>query len=88
MLFRSWKLWESGDTSRVAYLDAMSGEVVSVRHNAWRWWDFLWSLHIMSYTDRDTIGTWLLKFFSVLALMTAVLGLWLFALTTRKGGYQ
>lgn len=83
-----WKLWESGDTSRVAYLDAMSGEVVSVRHNAWRWWDFLWSLHIMSYTDRDTIGTWLLKFFSVLALMTAVLGLWLFALTTRKGGYQ
>jgi len=83
-----WKLWESANPSRVAYMDALSGEVVKVRHNAWRWWDFLWSLHIMSYTDRDALGTWLLKFFSVLAVMTAALGLWLFALTTRKGGYQ
>lgn len=83
-----WKLWESANPSRVAYMNALSGEVVKVRHNAWRWWDFLWSLHIMSYTDRDALGTWLLKFFSVLAFMTAALGLWLFALTTRKGGYQ
>jgi len=83
-----WKLWESANPSRVAYMDALSGEVVKVRHNAWRWWDFLWSLHIMSYTDRDALGTWLLKFFSVLTVMTAALGLWLFALTTRKGGYQ
>lgn len=83
-----WKLWESGNPSRVAYMDALSGEVVKVRHNAWRWWDFLWSLHIMSYSDRDALGTWLLKFFSVLAVMTSALGLWLFAATTRKGGYQ
>ena len=80
-----WKLWESADPSRVAYLDAMSGEVVTVRHNAWRWWDFLWSLHIMSYSDRDTLGTWLLKIFSVLAVLTASLGLWLFALTSQGG---
>ena len=73
-----WRLWRAEDPGRVAYVDAMSGEVVVVRHDAWRWWDFLWSLHIMSYEDRDTIGTWLLKIFSVLALATAVLGLWLF----------
>ena len=73
-----WRLWRAEDPDRVAYVDAMSGEVVVVRHDAWRWWDFLWSLHIMSYDDRDTIGTWLLKIFSVLALATAVLGLWLF----------
>jgi len=73
-----WRLWRAEDPDRVAYIDAMSGEVVVVRHDAWRWWDFLWSLHIMSYEDRDTIGTWLLKIFSVLALATAVLGLWLF----------
>ncbi|MEK9919743.1 MAG: hypothetical protein VW519_03730 [Luminiphilus sp.] len=81
-----WKLWESAEPSRVAYLDAVSGEVVTVRHNAWRWWDFLWSLHIMSYSDRDTLGTWLLKCFSVLAVATAALGLYLFALTSRRGG--
>lgn len=81
-----WKLWESAEPSRVAYLDAVSGEVVTVRHNAWRWWDFLWSLHIMSYSDRDTLGTWLLKCFSVLAVATAALGLYLFVLTSRRGG--
>ena len=37
----------------------------------------------MSYSDRDTIGTWLLKGFSLLALGTAVMGLWLFITTVR-----
>ena len=78
-----WRLWESDLPDRVAYMDALSGEVLAVRHGAWRWWDFLWSLHIMSYTDRDTIGTWLLKVFSVMALITAVLGVWLFRATRR-----
>ena len=76
-----WRLWKAEDPDRVAYVDAMSGEVTVVRHDAWRWWDFLWSLHIMSYEDRDTIGTWLLRVFSLLALATAVLGLWLFLYT-------
>ena len=77
-----WRLWRAEDPDRVAYVDVMSGEVTVVRHDAWRWWDFLWSLHIMSYEDRDTIGTWLLRIFSLLALATAVLGLWL-SLHTR-----
>ena len=81
-----WRLWRAEDPDRVAYVEAMSGEVVVVRHDAWRWWDFLWSLHIMSYEDRDTIGTWLLKIFSVLALATAVLGLWLFLHTRVRRG--
>ena len=37
----------------------------------------------MSYTDRDTIGTVLLKVFSILALATAVLGVWLYVQTRR-----
>ena len=77
-----WRLWRAADPDQVAYVDAMSGDVTVVRHDAWRWWDFLWSLHIMSYQDRDTIGTWLLRIFSLLALATAVLGLWL-SLHTR-----
>ena len=79
-----WRLWNAEDPDRVAYVDAMSGEVIVVRHDAWRWWDFLWSLHIMSYEDRDTIGTWLLRVFSLLALGTAVLGLWLFVHTRAR----
>ena len=78
-----WQLWDSRSPDQVAYMDALSGDVVAVRHDAWRWWDFLWSLHIMSYDDRDTIGTWLLKLFSILALATAALGLWLLVYTRR-----
>ena len=80
-----WKVWESTRPEKVAYIDAVSGDVIAVRHSAWRWWDFLWSLHIMSYEDRDTIGTWLLKIFSVMALLTAILGLWLYRETRRIG---
>ncbi len=83
-----WRLWRAEDPDRVAYVDAMSGEVRVVRHDAWRWWDFLWSLHIMSYEDRDTIGTWLLRIFSLLALATAVLGLWLFLHTRVRRARQ
>ena len=79
-----WQLRDSESPARIAYMDALSGDVVAVRHDAWRWWDLLWSLHIMSYGDRDTIGTWLLKLFSLLALATAVLGLWLFFQTRRS----
>jgi len=78
-----WRLWDSANPDRIAYMDALSGQVVAVRHEAWRWWDFLWSLHIMNYGDRDTIGTLLLNLFSVLALGTAVLGLWLLIYTRR-----
>ncbi len=78
-----WRAFSADSPGEVAYLNAASGELVVVRHEAWRWWDFLWSLHIMSYSDRDTIGTWLLKCFSLLALGTAVMGLWLFAATSR-----
>ena len=65
----AWRLWNVEDPDHVAYVDAVSGEVIVVRHDV-AWWDFLWSLHIMSYQDRDTIGTWLLKVFSLLALGT------------------
>ena len=78
-----WRAFSADSPAEVAYLNAVSGELVAVRHEAWRWWDFLWSLHIMSYSDRDTIGTWLLKGFSLLALGTAVMGLWLFIMTVR-----
>jgi uncharacterized iron-regulated membrane protein len=83
-----WRAVSADSPADVAYFNASSGELVAVRHEAWRWWDFLWSLHIMSYSDRDTIGTWLLKCFSLLALGTAVMGVWLFIATSRFSGGQ
>lgn len=79
-----WRVYQAADPALVAYIDAYSGEVVAIRSTQWRWWDFLWSLHIMDYDDRDDIGTWLLKLFSVLALLTAVAGLGLYWLIPKR----
>jgi uncharacterized iron-regulated membrane protein len=77
-------VFNSVDPSLVAYVDAYSGQVTAIRSDAWRWWDFLWALHIMDYDDRDDIGTVLLKIFSVLAVLTAIAGIALYFLIPRK----
>ncbi len=79
-----WKVYSSTGKSTVAYFNPSSGKLVAVRNNEWRWWDFFWSLHIMDYDDREDIGTWFLKIFSVLALLTAFAGLFLFGATRKQ----
>jgi uncharacterized iron-regulated membrane protein len=79
-----WRVFKDKNPSTVAYIDATSGELVAIRNTAWRWWDFLWSLHIMDYDDRDTIGTLLLKLFSVMSLLTAIAGIALFISLPKK----
>lgn len=84
---RALPLWQLVDTDKpsvIVYLDAYSGSVSAIRNDAWRIWDFLWSLHIMDYNTRDEIGTVLLKIFSVLTLFTAVLGIVLYLLIPRR----
>jgi len=83
---KSLPLWRVTSDSHnvVIYIDALSGEVAAIRNDAWRWWDLLWSLHIMDYDDRDTIGTLLLKIFSVLALVTALAGIMLYLLIPKR----
>ena len=84
---RALPLWQLVDTEHPSvkvYLDAYSGSVSAIRNDAWRIWDFLWSLHIMDYSTRDEIGTVLLKVFSVLTLFTAVLGIALFLLIPKR----
>jgi uncharacterized iron-regulated membrane protein len=79
-----WQLIDTEQPSVKVYLDAYSGSVSAIRNDAWRIWDFLWSLHIMDYSTRDEIGTVLLKIFSVLTLFTAVLGIALYLLIPKK----
>tara|TARA_Y200000002_G_scaffold100709_1_gene81627 strand:+ start:286 stop:894 length:609 start_codon:yes stop_codon:yes gene_type:complete len=60
------------------YVNPMSGDVLSIRSDSWRIWDFFWALHIMDYKDRENINNILLKIFSILALVTSVSGIVLF----------
>ena len=60
------------------YVDAISGQVVAIRSERWRLWDLMWGLHIMDWETRDEINNWLLKLFSVLALISSLTGVFIF----------
>ncbi len=81
-----WCAYNLENPSLRVYVDPRSGDIVAIRNSAWRAWDFLWMLHIMDYDDRDDIGTWLLKLFSVMALLTAIAGIALYALIPWRRG--
>ena len=60
------------------YVGYMTGDISSIRSDSWRIWDLMWSLHIMDYRERANINNILLKFLSVLALITSLSGITLF----------
>ena len=66
------------------YLDPHSKEVVAIRSNQWRIWDFMWGIHIMDWNERDNIGNIFLKVFSILALLSALSGIYLFFVTNKR----
>lgn len=56
------------------YVDADSGEVLAVRTRWWRFFDFMWGLHIMDPMGReDTSHPWL-WIFGGLALVSSLFG--------------
>jgi len=66
------------------YLDPFSEEIVAIRSNQWRIWDFMWGIHIMDWNERDNISNVFLKIFSILALLSALSGIYLFFSSNKK----
>ena len=58
----------------VAYVDAKSGQFKRIRHQSWRWFDFLWMSHTMDYQGRDDFNNILLRIFSLFGLFTVLSG--------------
>jgi len=58
----------------VAYVDAQSGIFKKVRHESWRWFDFLWMGHTMDFQGRDNFNNLLLRVFSLFGLFTVLSG--------------
>jgi len=59
------------------YIDPDTGDLTTRRHRFWRWFDFLWSLHIMDYRERTDVNNWLLRGFTALGVVLTGSGLWL-----------
>lgn len=75
----AWRVALSDAAGTVIYVDAISGDVTARRNDLWRTYDFLWSLHIMNYGDRDRFDHPLLAGFGFLGVFTVLSGatLWI-----------
>lgn len=69
-----------------AYVSVADGSFQTVRHQNWRWFDFLWMTHTMDYESRDDFNTTLLRAFSLLGLITVLSGflLWFTSSPTMR----
>ncbi|SEL64827.1 PepSY-associated TM region [Aquimarina amphilecti] len=69
-----------------AYVSAIDGSFQRVRHQSWRWFDFLWMTHTMDYEGRDDFNTIVLRIFSLLGLITVLSGflLWYISSPTLR----
>ena len=69
-----WQLsFDDADGTNL-YVSPASGRVVARRSSTWRVYDFLWSLHIMDYRDRDDFNNWLVVISAAIALAMTVSG--------------
>ncbi len=66
------------DTTRL-YIDASNGAVLAARSDTWRFFDFVWGLHIMDWTQRDRINSWWLLTFGIGGSLIALSGFVLLA---------
>lgn len=80
----AWAITYDYPDSPTFYVSTKLGILTSVRHTSWRIFDFLWMLHTMDYEGRDDFGNWLIKIFSLIALITAISGIVLFFISRRK----
>ena len=82
----AWRVTMSDGTR--FYLNAATGEIVARRTSFWRFYDFMWGIHIMDPGGReDTHNPWVIGF-GLLALVTTLLAIVMLplTLTRRRGG--
>jgi uncharacterized iron-regulated membrane protein len=70
------------DENIKAYVSVIDGKFQTVRHQDWRWFDFLWMTHTMDYEGRDNFNTIILRAFSLLGFITVFSGFLLWFTTS------
>jgi len=66
------------------YLDSATGEILARRTSWWRFYDFMWGLHIMDLETREDAHNPLLIGFGIAALVTTLLALVMLPLTLKR----
>lgn len=66
------------------YLDSATGEILARRTRWWRFYDWMWGLHIMDLETREDAHNPLLIGFGIVALLTTLLALAMLPLTLKR----
>lgn len=67
-----WQVALEGGTH--VYIGRDTGEVEAVRTRWWRWFDFMWGVHIMDLSEREDTSHPILIGFAAISLIGAMLG--------------
>lgn len=67
-----------------SYVSQADGKFQTVRHQGWRWFDFLWMTHTMDYKGRDNFNTLVLRSFALLGMLTVLSGFMLWMASGRS----
>ncbi|CAM1361534.1 Membrane protein [Tenacibaculum litoreum] len=81
-LLPAYVITYKADENIKAYVSVNDGKFQTVRHQSWRWFDFLWMTHTMDYEGRDNFNTTVLRVFSLLGLITVLSGFLLWYITS------
>jgi len=80
-------VWQARFADRLGtrlYFDVRSGELLTLRNDAWVIYDFFWRLHVMDYEGGEDFNNTLLRIASLAALALVLTGLTLTALALRR----
>ncbi|GJL95035.1 MAG: hypothetical protein DHS20C05_14400 [Hyphococcus sp.] len=79
-----WRARFSGPFDPTFYFSPDTGELVSRRHDLWRFFDFVWMFHIMDYEERQDVNNTFLRVSAGVSLIAVIAGLVLVYFTLRK----
>ncbi len=72
---RPMAVWQVAlDDGAHVYIGRDTGEIEAVRTSWWRWFDFMWGLHIMDLSEREDTSHPILIAFAALSLTGALFG--------------
>ncbi|WJG10313.1 hypothetical protein [Aliiglaciecola sp. LCG003] len=78
-----WKVRFDDLWDTTLYISPFTGQLLTIRSDIWRIFDFFWMLHIMDYDDRENFNNPLLISFSGAALVFTLTGILLLFQTVR-----
>lgn len=70
-----WRLVFDDTINTTFYIHPYNGQLLTVRSDIWRLFDFVWMLHIMDYDTRDDFNNPLLITFAASALIFTISGI-------------